>query len=139
MVFRCVTVPAQQPQVVEAQRDRWIPDVVRSNVDYVVHGVTRDVQPTSKAALTQPALVLNERRPAFQPGSRGIKGACIILSHSVCRPHQRQVFPPWPPMENSGQAQSPERDKEERKKNEPQKEEQAGVDPVCSHFLMIVL
>ena len=136
MVFRCVTVPAQQPQVVEAQRDRWVPDVVRSNVDYVVHGVARDVQPASKAALTQSALVLNERRPAFQPGSRGIKGACIILSHSVMPTPPSASFPARTPMENSGQAHRLNGDKEE-KKNEPQKEEQAGIDPVCSHFLMI--
>lgn len=82
-VHLCVTVAAQSHEVVRVKSDRWIRNVIRSDVPDMVDSVGRRIDPTLHALLTESVLLLEVGLTARLPCFGFIKGLCVVL-HKSC-------------------------------------------------------
>ena len=83
LVHLCVTVTAQSHEVVGIKSDRWIRNVIRSDVPDMVDSVGRRIDPTLHALLAKSVLLLEVGLTARLPGFGFVECLSIVL-HKLC-------------------------------------------------------
>ena len=78
-VLRSMAFLAERHQVGVTQRDRRVVQVLRRKMHLVVHMDRRFDQPFAQADLTEPALLLQERRTALSPCLRCVESLDIRI------------------------------------------------------------
>ena len=78
-----MTVTAQSHEVVGIKSDRWIRNVIRSDVPDMVDSVGRRIDPALHALLAESVLLLEVGLTARLPGFGFVKGFGVIL-HKLC-------------------------------------------------------
>ena len=76
-----MTFPAEQLEVVEAQRDLRTPDRYRIQLDFVMHYLARLIDPAPQTILAEVMRSLCVFVPAILPGFRAVESPSELLSH----------------------------------------------------------
>ena len=78
-----MTVTAQSHEIVRVKSDRWIRNVIRSDVPDMVYSVGRRIDPALHALLAESVCLLEVGLTARLPCFGFVKGLCVIL-HKLC-------------------------------------------------------
>ena len=83
LVHLCVAVTAQSHEVVGVKSDRWIRNVIRSDVPDMVDSIGGRIDPALHALLAESVCLLEVGLTARLPGFGFVKGFGVIL-HKLC-------------------------------------------------------
>lgn len=84
MNFR-VTISTEQFEIVKAERNRRIRQILRRQMNFVMNALARRIKSASETALAEAAARRNESAPTFLPRDRTIEVVRKLLVHFLTR------------------------------------------------------